>query len=181
MWQDWSNSKIGVFQVTMCDVTVREMGNLHNWTVQCVLMVNMFAEKIFLFLWFWFCFVAIVTSINFLYWLFVSLSSSQSRAFIRKYLVSSSSFSQWNSVIAKFLVCNSMFSECLNIIRLSVETNDNAPDSSQVRKGKGALRKKFFSHLINLTFVGNWRRVTKIGKMSMWITLDLFLRDRRES
>uniref|UniRef100_A0A914RJU4 Uncharacterized protein n=1 Tax=Parascaris equorum TaxID=6256 RepID=A0A914RJU4_PAREQ len=51
--------------------------------------IGIYIEKffeIFLFLWFWFCFVAIVTSINFLYWLFVSLSSSQSRSFIRKYL-----------------------------------------------------------------------------------------------
>lgn len=84
--RDWSVS--GHFpRVTFCDVEVREMGNVHNWTVQCVLMVNMFAEKVFLFLWFWFCFVGIATFLNFLYWLIVSTSQAQSRSFVRKYLI----------------------------------------------------------------------------------------------
>lgn len=28
-------------QVAYCDLSVREMGNINNWTVQCVLMVIM--------------------------------------------------------------------------------------------------------------------------------------------
>ncbi|KHN79121.1 Innexin unc-7 [Toxocara canis] len=117
--RDWSIS--GHFpRVTLCDVEVREMGNLHNWTVQCVLMINMFAEKIFLFLWFWFCFVAIATSINFVYWIFVSLSTSQSRAFVRKYLEFKDKKGANGEKIDRF-ISNALRKDGITVLRLISE------------------------------------------------------------
>uniref|UniRef100_A0A915DGQ5 Innexin n=1 Tax=Ditylenchus dipsaci TaxID=166011 RepID=A0A915DGQ5_9BILA len=53
---------------------------------KCVLMINMFNEKIYLFVWWWFLVVAIATLANLIYWLSLSLSSSQQESFITQYL-----------------------------------------------------------------------------------------------
>lgn len=82
----WNNT--GNFpRVTFCDFKIRVMGNMQDRTVQCVLTINMFAEKIYLFVWWWFLFVAIITVMNFLYWIVISFSSSSREAFVKNLLI----------------------------------------------------------------------------------------------
>jgi len=55
-------------RVTHCDFQIRQQANIHRYTVQCVLPINLFNEKIFLLIWFWLVFVAVATFVNLLHW-----------------------------------------------------------------------------------------------------------------
>uniref|UniRef100_A0AC34FAQ6 Innexin n=1 Tax=Panagrolaimus sp. ES5 TaxID=591445 RepID=A0AC34FAQ6_9BILA len=87
LWQgsDWEETAIFP-RVTLCDFRVRRLANIHNYTVQCVLMINMFNEKIYLFIWFWFAFVLISTLMNFFYCCFTLIPPSSRERTIRNFL-----------------------------------------------------------------------------------------------
>jgi len=54
--------------VTLCDFGVRQMGTVHSHTLQCVLPINLFNEKIYAFLWFWFVGIAVAICFSIVRW-----------------------------------------------------------------------------------------------------------------
>ncbi|CAK5086679.1 unnamed protein product [Meloidogyne enterolobii] len=64
LWQ------IVVDGVTFCDLQTRDIGQYREHTVQCVLMINMFAEKIFIFLWLWFFLLLFILPLNISLWIY---------------------------------------------------------------------------------------------------------------
>lgn len=73
-------------KVTLCDFDIRQLQNIQTYTVQCVLPINLYNEKIFIFLWFWFVLVAFCTCGNFLFWLWRTVFLSSRVAYVKKYL-----------------------------------------------------------------------------------------------
>lgn len=56
-------------RVTMCDFDIRRLGNIHSYTVQCVLPINLFNEKIYLYIWFWLVFLSALNVWGLVRWL----------------------------------------------------------------------------------------------------------------
>ena len=55
-------------RVTLCDFHIRQQTNVHRYTVQCVLPINLFNEKVFLLIWLWLTFVGVATVLDIVYW-----------------------------------------------------------------------------------------------------------------
>ncbi|TKR93703.1 hypothetical protein L596_008113 [Steinernema carpocapsae] len=76
-------------RVAFCDVPFRVVGNQNRRprTLQCVLPVNMFNEKIFICLWFWFASLAVLNFINLAYWATVTCVDRFAIGFIEAHLL----------------------------------------------------------------------------------------------
>lgn len=83
--EDWTASS-RFPRVTMCDFKVRRLGNVQRYTVQCVLPINLFNEKIYLFLWFWMVFVAVMTCMSLFTWSLRSIFRTDRHRYVKKHL-----------------------------------------------------------------------------------------------
>ncbi|CAF4153811.1 unnamed protein product, partial [Rotaria sp. Silwood2] len=54
-------------RITLCDFQVRELGERHQYTVECILVINIFIEKMYFILWIWFGILLIITILDTIY------------------------------------------------------------------------------------------------------------------
>ncbi|CAF4708473.1 unnamed protein product, partial [Rotaria sp. Silwood2] len=77
-------------KTTLCDFTIREFGHpkrSHDYTVQCVLTLNLFHEQMFTFLYFWYVIVISLNVCDFFLWLY-AITPQCRLNFVRKRLYS---------------------------------------------------------------------------------------------
>jgi hypothetical protein len=75
---EWEHN--GLFpRVTVCDFSIEKYGQNTNYTLECVLPLNMFNEKIFVFFFFWLCFLFAGTLFSIFKW--VNAISSRKQFF----------------------------------------------------------------------------------------------------
>lgn len=77
-WQDhYTFPRIG-----MCDYKIRQMTNLQTFSVQCVLSINLFLEKIYLLIWFWMIGILAINIVSLLLWLADNILPQHNETFI---------------------------------------------------------------------------------------------------
>ncbi|GMR60142.1 hypothetical protein PMAYCL1PPCAC_30337 [Pristionchus mayeri] len=81
----WETS--GFFpRVSICDFEIRQMANIQKYSVQCVLVINMFNEKIFVLLWFWYAVLFASSLFSIASWFLVMVFPCFSRWFVSQHL-----------------------------------------------------------------------------------------------
>ncbi|KAL3998176.1 Innexin family protein [Acanthocheilonema viteae] len=60
---DWKTSNIFP-RVTFCDVKIAQIGQVNTHTMQCVLMINVLNEKLYVALWFWLSVLMLIDAIS---------------------------------------------------------------------------------------------------------------------
>uniref|UniRef100_A0A1I7Y076 Innexin n=1 Tax=Steinernema glaseri TaxID=37863 RepID=A0A1I7Y076_9BILA len=73
-------------RVTLCDFEVRVLGNNQRHSVQCVLVINIFNEKIFILVWLWFTVLLVAATLDALYWFSISLFHRDRFRFVLRHL-----------------------------------------------------------------------------------------------
>ncbi|TGZ71443.1 hypothetical protein CRM22_002634 [Opisthorchis felineus] len=90
-------------RVTFCDFEARKLAQSHYYTLQCVLPINMFLEKIYIFLWLWFFAVGVVTLLSMIVWI-TRIGTSQCRfSWIRHQLLTIRQFNKSNQSCMQFV------------------------------------------------------------------------------
>ncbi|ELU15137.1 hypothetical protein CAPTEDRAFT_215984 [Capitella teleta] len=92
-------------RVSLCDFKIRQNTNVHRYTVQCVLPINIFNEKIFVIIWFWFLLLSITTFTSLMFWLASSLYWPSQFRFVKRQLRSMDVVTRDNATIRKFAEC----------------------------------------------------------------------------
>ena len=83
--ESWSDSP-RFPRVTLCDLNVRRLANVQRYTVQCVLPLNIFNEKLFLVIWFWFLAIVIITVFSILKWIMRLMTLKSREDYVKKHL-----------------------------------------------------------------------------------------------
>lgn len=81
----WLNATVFP-KVTMCDFHIRRLGNVQRYTVQCLLSINLYTERMYIFLWFWMVVVLTITCLSLLVWIMRSCGLRNRSMFIRRHL-----------------------------------------------------------------------------------------------
>lgn len=120
-------------KVSHCDFKVRELGNDHQYTVQCVLTINIFVEKVYVIIWFWFVLLTIVTLVDLFSFIYRNFFAFNRNAYVKKHLLVFSSLSTKEQTVFKDFTTKHLKPDVVFVFRL-LANNVNAMVVSELVK-----------------------------------------------
>ena len=86
-------------RVALCDFDIRSLGNkIHKYTVQCLLHINVFNERIFIVVWFCLIVIGLANVLTTISWMWM-LFATDRRRFLKRSLIESELYDQHNDKI----------------------------------------------------------------------------------
>ena len=81
----WSTTET-LPRVIMCDFSVRRLGNIQSYMIECTLPINELAEWMFLLIWFWFSLLLLINISSFIYWTLAYIKPYARKTFLMHHL-----------------------------------------------------------------------------------------------
>lgn len=121
IWEDEYNFP----RVAMCDFKIRQLTNVQTFTVQCVLAMNLFLEKMFLALWFCFLFLIVANSISLFRWIVNMLNSGSSTEYFVHYIDAIIPWHQYSPEMYQDFICSYLRPDGVFVIKMvAVNTSE---------------------------------------------------------
>ncbi|KAH9498321.1 Innexin unc-9 [Bulinus truncatus] len=117
-WQDHHTFP----RVGWCDYKIRQLQNLQTFTLQCVLSINLFLEKMYLIFWFWLVMLLVFNSVNLIQWIVKTVLPKTGEDFFSKYFILLHINKQKENKLFKKFVKNYLRTDGVFVMRI-VATN----------------------------------------------------------
>lgn len=118
---------------TLCDFSIRDVGTGRRHTVECVMPLNLFNEKIYLFIWFWYVFILILTALNLFRWLGRLAPPSFHLRLIRQHLRAAGCDTLGSKVFVKRFVHDYLRRDGLFVVHMITDNTNQLVASGFVR------------------------------------------------
>uniref|UniRef100_A0A1I8IT44 Innexin n=1 Tax=Macrostomum lignano TaxID=282301 RepID=A0A1I8IT44_9PLAT len=144
--RDWTETS-NFPRVTYCHLTIRKLGTKNQtFTLQCVLPINHFVEKVYVFLWFWYIILGVLTLLSTIFWMLRILIPGRRVAYIKQYLR------------AMKLVSNTEDRDCKRFV-----ANSLGPDGVFILQAVSSLASDLISLDVAATLWRNYRQAKITG------------------
>lgn len=129
-WQDL----ITFPRIGLCDYKIRQMANIQTFSVQCVLSINLFLEKMYLVIWFWMIGLLVVNFVTFMLWLINDIMPGRSERFLCHYAKPLSIRSSRDKTLFKMFVFNYLRRDGVFIVRMVAKNTSEVLTLDLVRQ-----------------------------------------------